>query len=146
MSERISKIVLERMMSYSISRLPADRCFVGLEPDITQRIEYATDDLVLQMRSYVWAQEIQHDTSQATVELEVEVPADWWQHFKERWFPAWARKRWPVATRTIRKTETVTHHFRCMATLPDFNYVPPPTTGERYILKTQTFSTRGDDE
>lgn len=23
-------------------------------------------------------------------------PEDWWQAFKERWFPKWALKRWPV--------------------------------------------------
>jgi hypothetical protein len=23
-------------------------------------------------------------------------PADWWQHFKQRWFSTWATKRWPV--------------------------------------------------
>ena len=26
----------------------------------------------------------------------LEVPANWWQHFKQRWFPRWALKRWPV--------------------------------------------------
>lgn len=26
----------------------------------------------------------------------IEVPADWWEAFKDRWFPAWARHRWPV--------------------------------------------------
>lgn len=26
------------------------------------------------------------------------VPANWWEHFKQRWFPAWALKRWPVLT------------------------------------------------
>lgn len=29
-------------------------------------------------------------------ESRFEVPADWWQHFKQRWFPAWALERWPV--------------------------------------------------
>jgi hypothetical protein len=29
----------------------------------------------------------------------LEVPANWWEHFKERWFPAWALKRWPVLTK-----------------------------------------------
>ena len=29
-------------------------------------------------------------------EVKAEYPADWWQAFKERWFPAWAKKRWPV--------------------------------------------------
>ncbi len=27
---------------------------------------------------------------------EVRYPADWWQAFKDRWFPAWAKERWPV--------------------------------------------------
>lgn len=27
---------------------------------------------------------------------EVRYPADWWQAFKERWFPVWAKERWPV--------------------------------------------------
>ncbi|WP_230677522.1 hypothetical protein, partial [Streptococcus pneumoniae] len=26
----------------------------------------------------------------------VTYPSDWWQAFKERWFPMWARKKWPV--------------------------------------------------
>jgi hypothetical protein len=24
-------------------------------------------------------------------------PADWWQHFKERWFPEWLKQRFPVS-------------------------------------------------
>ncbi len=30
-----------------------------------------------------------------------EYPADWWQAFKERFFPAWAKRRWPVKTTVI---------------------------------------------
>ena len=26
----------------------------------------------------------------------LQVPANWWEHFKQRWFPKWALKRWPV--------------------------------------------------
>lgn len=25
-----------------------------------------------------------------------EWPTTWWQHFKQRWFPRWALRRWPV--------------------------------------------------
>ena len=31
----------------------------------------------------------------------VEVPADWWQALKERWFPRWALRRWPARRRSI---------------------------------------------
>ena len=27
----------------------------------------------------------------------IKVPMDWWQHFKEKWFPKWAIKRWPIS-------------------------------------------------
>lgn len=26
----------------------------------------------------------------------IEYPRDWWEALKERWFPRWAKKRWPV--------------------------------------------------
>lgn len=29
-------------------------------------------------------------------EKPLNVPVDWWQHFKQRWYPQWALKRWPV--------------------------------------------------
>jgi hypothetical protein len=33
----------------------------------------------------------------------VAVPKDWWQHFKQRWFPGWALRRWPVQYRIIER-------------------------------------------
>jgi len=35
----------------------------------------------------------------------VEFPADWWQSFKERWFPKWAIKRYPVIYTKIKIKE-----------------------------------------
>lgn len=37
-------------------------------------------------------------------ENKVEYPANWWQHFKERFFPNWALEKWPV----LYKTESIT--------------------------------------
>lgn len=31
----------------------------------------------------------------------VSYPATWWQAFKQRFFPRWARKRWPVQLTTV---------------------------------------------
>jgi len=28
--------------------------------------------------------------------IDVEYPKDWWQAFKKRWLPGWAKARWPV--------------------------------------------------
>ncbi len=35
------------------------------------------------------------------------VPATWWDALKERWFPRWALRRWPVCTRTLSRTVKV---------------------------------------
>ena len=35
----------------------------------------------------------------------VSFPADWWEAFKERWFPSWALARWPVVRREFRAQE-----------------------------------------
>lgn len=42
-------------------------------------------------------------------------PADWWQAFKLRWFPKWARRRWPAKM----------SHIKVLALFPE--YVPPPS-------------------
>lgn len=26
----------------------------------------------------------------------ISYPSDWWQAFKDRWFPGWMKRRWPV--------------------------------------------------
>lgn len=31
---------------------------------------------------------------------EISHPSTWWDAFKERWFPEWAKKRWPVQYKT----------------------------------------------
>jgi hypothetical protein len=41
--------------------------------------------------------------------ITMEVPLDWWEHFKERWFPVWALRRWPV--RYHRHTSTGWHLY-----------------------------------
>lgn len=39
---------------------------------------------------------VQRAVAQKLQEYPVSYPADWWQAFKERWFPAWVKRRWPV--------------------------------------------------
>jgi len=58
----------------------------------------------------------------ASETLVVSWPADWWQHFKQRFFPSWALKRWPV----LRHTEV----YRATAYLPSIP-VPDPRVREQ---------------
>jgi len=40
-------------------------------------------------------------------------PADWWQAFKERWFPRWLLKKYPVAYRTEVVARKLVEHRYC---------------------------------
>lgn len=51
----------------------------------------------------------------------IEVPADWWQHFKLRFAPGWFLARWP--------TVMTTYHARGFC--PDVQ-VPPPDGHRRF--------------
>ena len=44
--------------------------------------------LRIQVHGYIWQQDIGQITLQ--------ISRDWWQAFKEQFFPAWALRRWPV--------------------------------------------------
>jgi len=50
------------------------------------------DSLIgVSVRGFIWGEPLQKKTIRA--------PSNWWQHFKERWFPGWAKRRWPVQYR-----------------------------------------------
>lgn len=44
--------------------------------------------MVLKLHAYLASERLQH--------IIVRYPKDWWQAFKERWFPRWLLKRFPV--------------------------------------------------
>jgi len=48
------------------------------------------DDFLVHLRTHVYAERVDE------VMRDWIAPADWWQAFKDRWFPAWAKRRWPV--------------------------------------------------
>jgi len=59
----------------------------------------------------------------ATLHEEVfEYPTDWWQAFKERWFPKWLLNRYPVAL----------SHVWSYSKLPEVN-IPHEYIGREYI-------------
>lgn len=100
----------------------------GARFDILTRI---CDNLIIELRSYIWTEVIQDET--ATLKVEFSCPADWWQHFKQRWFAAWMLKRWPVAMTVTKKEES--HRFKTMALLPEFKYEAPDGCGP-YLIRT----------
>jgi len=40
---------------------------------------------------------VRHILDIATMEDDAfDYPRDWWQAFKERWYPEWAKRKWPI--------------------------------------------------
>lgn len=73
---------------------------------------YLLDGLTLQVVQTVWGREAER--------VDVEYPADWWQAFKKRWFPEWAKRRWPV---NMTKVALVARELYPDVAMPDKSHV-----------------------
>ena len=51
--------------------------------------------LVCHLETYI------HGMEDQKIYIHRQWPKDWWQAFKERWFAAWMKRRWPVEYKQI---------------------------------------------
>lgn len=56
-----------------------------LEPKAEIVRDHLSQNLRLRVRGYIFAEDVGT--------AKVKYPRDWWQHFKERWFPKWALEK-----------------------------------------------------
>lgn len=78
-------------LRYAVSQRVARKQIQDAEVSLEECFD--VDALVLRLKTKIWATEI-------SVE-ETRHPADWWEACKERWFPRWALRRWPVRYRVF---------------------------------------------
>ena len=57
---------------------------------VEQHEDIFSQSIILQFRTWI------HGMTKERVTVHETWPSDWWQAFKERWFPQWALRRWPV--------------------------------------------------
>jgi len=112
---QVETVELERMrfgLQQSLSRsLMISK--VGVEYD------QMLDAVVAKLEAFVYGRALGHQ--------EVSYPADWWQALKERWFPPWAKRRWPTKmTRVV---------MRAVAFYPTLRYDVPGHKAVIAILK-----------
>ena len=60
-----------------------------LDAEVRAMESIISDQIEIAVRGAVWSEKVPDV-------LTYKWPADWWQAFKDRWFPAWALARWPV--------------------------------------------------
>ena len=108
---------------------------IGLQQSITGEflnagVEFVqdvlTDRIKIAIRGFVWAEK------ESVRQQDIKYPRDWWQAFKERWFPAWLLRKYPVDY----------HHITIdvRAIYPDFKQAMPEYTSRLMIQRSDGFS------
>ena len=87
-------------------------------------------NIILTQHDDAFAQEVVFDVVRRVAFLpgkeRLEVPADWWAHFKLRFFPRWWLRRWPAKMRTF----DAVAYFPSLAVPFGDQYVPMPVLRE----------------
>ena len=88
MAQIVDTKILERYQFGVGQRFSRTRLTAIANVDLSTAIDYDLDALQVKLVANVL-------TERLTV-VETRHPADWWEAIKDRWFPAWALRRWPV--------------------------------------------------
>ncbi len=108
------EVILKKSLVSYIQREPFNRISMsGLK--IEGYLDGLVGHMVLRMYKYLESEEVGEHC--------VTYPRDWWQHFKQRWFPMWLRLRYPIQYRSEK--------FEMGVLYPDFE---AGLTGERTIV------------
>lgn len=94
-----TSVQLERMtfavQQYITEELAADFANAP-QVKLHSHVDFMVGGMVVELRQHIYGRIAEQE--------EVKYPADWWEAFKGRWFPAWAKERWPVRYRWITLT------------------------------------------
>lgn len=98
---------------YLVERVVSEEMLSRLQIEMSQN--YELENVVVRVTRKI-------ATWRANETLVIQYPANWWQSFKQRFFPQWALKRWPVLL--------TTHTYRAVAYLPT---IPVPNPRDREL-------------
>lgn len=107
----ISQVELERLRFGLQTRLDAEL----LSANVRCAEDILTQSVIFEVRGSIWAEK------KSAQVFSFEYPADWWQAFKSRWFPSWAKRRWPVEMQKI-KVDVKAIYPDYRPALPDREY------------------------
>ena len=113
-----TNIVLERMKIVCLQRM-SEECvgLMNVSCDVSSHADFMTDDILLRIKGHIMAEKVQD------IRKTIQWPATWWDAVKERFFPRWLLRRYPVM-HYIEHVELVAY-----ATLPKCTLIPEDKRG-----------------
>jgi hypothetical protein len=78
---------------------------LAVRVDAHAAMDHTIRAMVFDLEAVLIGKKYQMDT--VTASACVTVPADWWQALRERWFPKFWLRRWPVRMKTVSDSKTV---------------------------------------
>lgn len=100
MNDELRHYAADRIYLTANSRL-SEFTAVASRMNINAQYDIIARDLCFQLVTYI------HGMLDHKIEIHEKYPADWWQAFKERWFPKWAKRKWPVRYSRIDVSERI---------------------------------------
>jgi hypothetical protein len=85
--KRIVEVELEKVKCILEAVVP-QYCLMDQQIEVSVVERWAKEEIMTRITGYVWGEYMGRET--------IRYPADWWQGVKERWFPGWVRRHWPV--------------------------------------------------
>ena len=119
-SAKYATALLEKLR-FEITRHYGQEFLDDCELDIDHLAQLECDEIIFKLRGFVWGEHID--------EIGIKHPADWIEAFKERWFPRWILRRYPV-----QYTRYVSND---MAVYPNFR---PSLRGQERLIRTMPFA------
>lgn len=118
-TERVetNTIVLEKLKFALFRALSAEE--IDATVDVSMHTSFIANEMVVRLRSFIWSSKIDA--------VRIKYPEDWWQAFKERWFPGWLKVKYPVGYKQ--------HVIDFYATYPEYKYVTQDPRFGKVIYK-----------
>lgn len=120
--ERFRQLACERL-KFKVASTASLRWLKDYKFDVAA--DYLADNILAVLTARFLGRRVQSEERETPV---AEVPLDWWQAFRARWFPAWWLARWPVRMRQIYAVTARYRYHVC----PHFDL--PPGNNHVYFL------------
>jgi hypothetical protein len=90
----LSDVMLKKLSFACERRLATDYLEqFAIPTQVSVVADITAEHAVITLTQYIYGETLE--------DARAEYPSDWWQAFKQRWFPAWLLQRYPVKVRVV---------------------------------------------